>query len=168
MQAKIQKLQHLAYKLTPAPWAPTISPHPDLLPLISGHISYLQEEKLRLESEVILTSQDISSFLEEFLESIINRSKNVPTWARLSFREQWARNIPPFNTSGGAFLSARQMILSNSDNQKVKFSENTSSSNTCSSLQVNQGTAPPSASTHLFGGEDSNLETERKSQFKQN
>ena len=39
---------------------------------------------------------------EEFLESIINRSKNVPTWARLSFREQWVQNIPPFNTSGGA------------------------------------------------------------------
>ena len=168
LQAKIHNLQRLAYKLSPTPWAPTNSPRPDLLPLISGHISYLQEEKLRLESEVISTSQDISGFSEEFLESIINRSKNIPTWARLSFREQWARNIPPYTTSGGAFLSARQMIISNSDNRKVKFSENTSSSNTCSSLQASQGTAPPSAATHLFGGEDSDLESEDNSRFKRN
>ena len=115
-----------------------------------------------------MTSEDILGFLDEFFESIINRLKNIPTWARLSFCEQWAKNIPPFLALGGGFLLGNQALVPETTSQQVQFLENISFSNTCNSKQASQDPSPPSASTHLFGGEESDLEIKGTSRLKKN
>ena len=90
---KIETLTRVKYLLTPSPWDVRMD-RPNLTPLIEGNLSFLQMEKERIESEVISTSQDISGFDRDFFEDFLRRTRNIPSWAKPSFRAQWAQNIP--------------------------------------------------------------------------
>lgn len=115
-----------------------------------------------LELEVTLTSKDILGFLDEFFELIIHCSRSIPSWSQLSFRAQWAKNIPPYsaseNSEGGFILENQGVSDLSTSNRQEHNSENTLFSKNLHANQASNVLALPSSSTHLFGEKDSDLE----------
>ena len=79
--------------------APQNNARPALYPLIAGAISHLENEKNRILSESLVLDRDISGFDDDYFCSLVSSMTRTASWCRPDFRAQWARNIPPFETT---------------------------------------------------------------------
>ena len=169
IEDKIDFLKGLRSKLSPNPWAPDRSARPALSPLVEGVETYLETEKCRILTETVVHDRDISGFTDDFFRDLLEKFPAIPSWCRPEFRAQWARNIPPQDTSATTdFLNRPTQVISVSDTNVSENEADTSTETLSTSVPNNDprsassgGANPPSSEseTDLFG-EDSDSEVE--------
>ena len=161
LDRKINFLTGLKSWITPHPWNPDQTSHPDLSPLIDGASSFLQEQKSRIKSEKICLCEDISAFSDDYLQDFVKNYASIPIWSRVEFRDHWARNLPPSSLPPGVDFVNRPSQVSSVFDQNETIESDTIPSKTgpSRSMQLSDMHAPTcsvSKSEQDLFGEDSN------------
>ena len=162
---KLNFLEGLRSRITPHPWCPDQSPRPDLAPLIDGAASFLNEQKSRIESERICLHQDISGFSDDYISDFLKKYSSIPSWSRIDFREQWARNIPPYSLPPGVDFINRPIQVTSVLNDNANSESHTTVSEArptrCMLVSCNsRPTRSVSESEQDLFGEDSDEDVE--------